>query len=114
MTEEEWLACREPKAMLAWLGGAVSGRQLRLFACACCRTQWDRIEEEDARKAVAAAERYADGLIRDSTVTGWYRRTMHARDRVRGRREGKQELYQAVIEAALPNELLHRVAGAYQ
>ena len=113
MTEAEWLACCDPEAMLAWLGSGVSGRKLRLFACACCRTEWDRIEEEDARKAIAAAERYADGLIRDGTVTGWYRRTMHARDRVRGQDLGKRLLYQAVIEAALPDQDLERVAAAY-
>src|SRR5262245_7193538 len=100
--------------MLAFLGKRISPRQVRLFACACCRTEWDRIEEADARKAVAASERYADGLIRDGTVTSWYRRTMHARNRVQGRdTTGKRALYQAVIEAALPDQYLNRVARAY-
>lgn len=114
MTEAEWLACRDLKAMLAWLGDRVSGRKRRLFACACCRTEWGRIDEEDGRKAIAAAERYADGLIRDSTVTSWFQRAARARNRVRGDNRGMRELYQGVVEAALPDELLDRVAAAYQ
>jgi hypothetical protein len=61
VTEEEWLACQDPTPMLALLRGRVSERRLRLFACACCRRIWDRLEQEGSRHAVEVAEDFADG-----------------------------------------------------
>ena len=63
MTEAEWDACADPEVMLASLRGQVNSRKMRLFACACCRRIWSRLSDERSRKAVEAAERYADGLI---------------------------------------------------
>ena len=37
MTEAQWLACAEPRTLLAFLRGKVSQRKLRLFACGCYR-----------------------------------------------------------------------------
>ena len=62
MTEQEWLACTDPQPMLQFLGDRASDRKLRLFACACCRRMWNMFEDERSRKAVEAAEQYADGL----------------------------------------------------
>lgn len=68
MTEAEWLACRDPDALLECLREEAfrrriphpSARKLRLFACACCRRAWDAIPDERGRQAVEVAERYAD------------------------------------------------------
>jgi hypothetical protein len=79
MTEQQWLASDDPSTMLAVIrswnargadGGpdghiAVSGRKLRLFACACCRQVWHLLTDERSRQSVEVAERFADGKVTD-------------------------------------------------
>jgi hypothetical protein len=60
MTEREWLRGTDAVKMLKFLRGRISDRKLRLFAVACCRRLWDRLEDR-AREAVEVAERHADG-----------------------------------------------------
>lgn len=69
MTEREW---QTETACSQWMVRALqelgtprskSGRrQLRLFACGCCRIIWDLLSDDRLRDAVATAERFADGL----------------------------------------------------
>jgi hypothetical protein len=63
MTSNEWLACREPNDMLAFLlqlGGPQESRKFHLFACGCCRLSWHLVVDERSRRAVEVAERQAD------------------------------------------------------
>jgi hypothetical protein len=62
VTEEDWQDCTDPRTMLAFLMGKFSERKLRLFLCACARSLWHLLDDEEARTAVEVAERYADGL----------------------------------------------------
>src|SRR5262245_56544500 len=65
MTEDQWLACTDPRGALAFLCGRASDRKLRLFAVACCRGLWGDLLATSGRAAIAVAERYADGLATD-------------------------------------------------
>jgi hypothetical protein len=56
MTEEEWLDCTDPGAMLDFLAGNVSYRKLRLFACACCRRIWGLLEKYCGQFAIELLE----------------------------------------------------------
>lgn len=90
MTEEEWLACEDPKRLATevhdWLvcgscgksrrrwarpcrhcgEDAVaeprfSARKYRLIGCACCRFIWDGLASDNQRRSVEVAERFAEG-----------------------------------------------------
>jgi hypothetical protein len=74
MTPDEWRAAAEPRRMLDSLrGGGVWDRKVRLWACACVRRVWHLLTEERSRRAVVAAERFADGQ-----ATQWQRRAAYA------------------------------------
>jgi hypothetical protein len=65
MIESGWLACSEPEGTLELLQGKASERKLRLFAIACCRRIWGRINDGRSRAAVEFAEQFAEvGLAR--------------------------------------------------
>ena len=67
MTEDEWLTSTDPRPMfeLVWNPHPnrrrASDRQYRLFACACARLLWDRLDDERSRRSVEVAEEFADG-----------------------------------------------------
>ena len=68
MTEQKWLASKSAAAMLQHLCETCGTarrkngrRQLRLFACACCRRVWDRLKEERDRDMLLVGEKLADG-----------------------------------------------------
>ena len=63
MTEDEWLACDEPRRMLDFLrtNGKASQRKCRLLMCNLSRSLWSDLSDGRSRLAVEAAERFADG-----------------------------------------------------
>jgi len=61
MTEAEWDTCTEATAMFQFLRGRSGERKMRLLACACARSRWSGLVEDEFRKAVEIAERCADG-----------------------------------------------------
>jgi hypothetical protein len=77
MDEAQWRACRAPLVLLACLRDKVTRtkdgrRRLRLWACACARRHWDRIDKpprvaEVMRAGVEMAERFADGEVDRAT-----------------------------------------------
>ena len=63
MTEAEWLACTEPGPMLEFRRRNATCRQLRLFAVACCRRFWSRLDPnhvEELQRAIELAERFIE------------------------------------------------------
>lgn len=74
MTEEEWLGCEDPEAMLSEFRGRFlqSGRKLRLLGVAACRRIWHLLEpkrrrywhlsrDRGSQLAVEVAEKFAEG-----------------------------------------------------
>jgi hypothetical protein len=68
MTEEEWVASKNPSAMLASMfrSGIVSERKLRLFAVACCTMNSNLFNDPSERKGIIAAEKVADDAISET------------------------------------------------
>jgi hypothetical protein len=76
VTEQEWMTATNSTFMGELLYGKVSNRKLRLCAVACCRRVWNQMTEP-SRKAVEAAERYADNRA-DRRTMGEARRKVRA------------------------------------
>jgi hypothetical protein len=87
MTEAEWLVCDDPAAMLSFLQGPwatkpvemswgavinyavyeqglASDRKLRLFCVACCRRQWQLIDEAHCSRLVEFGKRFGRQRVR--------------------------------------------------
>src|SRR5947208_3126926 len=58
-----WLTEDNPRALLEYLHdrSLLKPRKDRLIACACCRRAWPFLTDRRSRRAVEAAERFADG-----------------------------------------------------
>ncbi|TMJ00850.1 MAG: hypothetical protein E6G97_18115 [Alphaproteobacteria bacterium] len=67
MTEAQWLESKDPFDLFMVASSDAparrSDRELRLFACACCRSVWHLLGDERSRRVVEVAERFADGEV---------------------------------------------------
>ncbi len=84
MTEADWLGSDDPGRLVAeargWpsASGQPAARKFRLFACACCRHLWAGLTEASGRKAVEAAERFADGAATPRAMQSAWRAAYQA------------------------------------
>jgi hypothetical protein len=64
MTPLEWITCDDPERLLRYLHEPkpyrLSSQHRQMFAVACCRRVWDRLDRLSQR-VVEVAERYAQG-----------------------------------------------------
>jgi len=74
MNEADWLTCEQPPLMVEFLRaiGQLTARKARLFAVACCRRIWSLLLDARSRRAVEAAEAFADGQIGIEELTAAY------------------------------------------
>src|SRR5690349_19632872 len=65
MNEGQWLACDEPRQMIAYLRavGQASERKCRLLTCALAQSLWADLPDVRGKAAVEAAEAFADGCL---------------------------------------------------
>jgi hypothetical protein len=61
--EREWLTCPDAGRLLDGVDAGASRRKLRLAAAAFCRGVWHLLPGDASRRAVEAAERWADGEL---------------------------------------------------
>jgi hypothetical protein len=129
MTESEWLTCKEPAAMLAWLnaftdsiygyspekgrkptekGRKPSDRKLRLFAVACVRQCWPLLADARSRRAVEVAERYAEGQATERELTA----ARNAATEVHGGLPSNEARHCCVSEAMFAAEIIARPQDA--
>jgi len=66
MTEAEWLACKEPKRILEFLGEKIGDRKLWLAKVACSRSVWKLFSDRRCCRVVEIVERCADGQTTDN------------------------------------------------
>jgi hypothetical protein len=76
MTEVVWVAAENTDAMLAIACRKASDRKARLLMCALARRLWHLLPDGRSRRAVEAAEEFADAqsnapLLREAEVGAW-------------------------------------------
>jgi hypothetical protein len=68
---DDWFACTDTVQILSHLFNLerrTGFRKVRLFACACARHAWAGLTDEQSRRTVEVAERYADGAATDDDL----------------------------------------------
>jgi len=65
MTDQEWMACHDPRRMLDYLRYQTSPRKFRLCAIASCSRFPQMMVDDRTRCGLVAAENYCEGRITD-------------------------------------------------
>jgi hypothetical protein len=99
MTEQEWLACSDPQPTLELLRGKASDRKLRLFAVACCRHVWTRLNDARLKSAIETSEKLADGMASKADLENAHRSASDALDAIQSE-VSEQRWYYADNHAA--------------
>ncbi len=94
MTEQDWLQTSDLEAMLRYLNDKVSERKFRLTECAFRRRFWHLLTDERNRRAIEAAERYADGII--------------SREELRVAEAHAEAAYQELLDLHFPDRAVSR------
>ena len=68
MTEAEWLACGDPRAMLDRVPLTAGERRCRLLACGLLRILYPATDDHPAHVSVDLGERWADGTATEEDV----------------------------------------------
>lgn len=67
MTEAEWLRCRDPFTLLAWVRRLADGRRWRLFNVACCRRVESLLNQPRDLDYLVNMEHFADRTTANPT-----------------------------------------------
>jgi hypothetical protein len=68
MTEQEWLACTDPQAMLDFMFEQASRRKIELYTSGCYRSVWHLLTDERFRNKMTMRDRYFDGLATEEEL----------------------------------------------
>jgi hypothetical protein len=99
MREFTWQKAAKPEGLIRSIarmgdeGDRKYDRKLRLFACACVRLHWERVQEEKDRLIVELAEKCADGEISVAELEA-------KREKSIWKREGKPPLWASLLAAS--------------
>jgi hypothetical protein len=122
MTEAQWLACEDPRAMLGFVRGdernSLPEPRSRLFGIACCRRLLQLIVDPRSMKALEVTERFADGTATSEELDAAYSEAFDVEahyaehpDRPHSRRfEALGRAANAVAECCHEHELAEGVA----
>jgi len=102
MTETEWLTCEDPKEMLVGLEGLVTERQLRLFACAYCRSVWKHITDRHTKALIRLTEGTAETADSEKELQAIWGVHFAKSFVCGGRRLDKARIYSWVLDQVEP------------
>jgi hypothetical protein len=99
-TEDDWRTGTNLDLLLAFAAGRASRRKVRLFASACVRLLWDKLEAPELRRAVVVTERFLDGRASAGELHVAANDANEARNAVGWGADGRRHAASAVCQLA--------------